>query len=185
MAKSSVLLQTLEQLLQSQIDAIQMQTAEQKRIADSLVRIQGSLADLVSIIQKSTNPFKDEEQVNNFIKAESEKKPFVTLKLKREEKDPIYKKRPEIIQKFKEQVLEGIPEAMHNSVLHSAYKRMRDVYGVPVDTYRNEYFADTGKVTKSSLEVVHWLEFRNPAIRGLLHCCVQTVMSENFSDVKE
>lgn len=99
----------------------------------------------------------------------------IVLQLKRDKKDLIYKKNPSEIDIYKRQVLEGIPQPMHNHVLSRAYTRMRDVYGVPLDTYKNEYFADTGKLAKSTLEIAHWLEFRNPVIQGLLRCCVQTV----------
>ena len=174
--ESVVSFKELERLIQVPIETIQAQTAEQKRIADTLVLLQSTLAELVTLIK--ANPADPAVISKELQKPMPETKPFVTLKLKREEQDPVYKKNPAEIQKFKDKVLDGIPNAMHNSVLHSAYNRMRDVYGVPVDTYQNEYFADTGKVAKNSIEIVHWLEFRNVAIRGLLRCCVQTVMQE-------
>lgn len=99
----------------------------------------------------------------------------IVLQLKRDKKDLIYKKNPNELDIYRKQVLEGIPQPMQNHVLSRAYTRMRDVYGVPLDTYKNEYFADTGKLAKSTLEIAHWLEFRNPVIQGLLKCCVQTV----------
>lgn len=174
--ESAVSSKELEQLLQTQIEVIQAQTAEQKRIADTLALLHGTLAELVELAK--AKPADSAMVSEEPPKPVCETKPFVTLKLKRKEKDPVYKKNPTEIQKFKDAVLDGIPNAMHNSVLHSAYNRMRDVYGVPVDTYQNEYFADTGKMAQSGIEIVHWLEFRNVAIRGLLRCCVQTVMKE-------
>lgn len=102
----------------------------------------------------------------------------IKLNLKRGDKMPVYKKRFDEMQTYRNEITANIPREVQNSVLSHAYTRMRDVYGVPLDTYKNEYFADTGKSAKSTLEIAHWLEFRNPVINGLLRCCVETVFPE-------
>jgi len=175
--KEDTLLQFGKFLL-CQMEIIKEQTAALNCIADSMAAIQEMIAEG----QKSCTV--SEKPVTDILPKKEEKQAF-SLKLKRGEKEAVYRTNPRSIQTFREEVLEGIPNAMHNSVLHYAYKRMRDVYGVPVDTYRNEYFADTGKNPKNSLEIVHWLEFRNPAIRGLLRSCVQNAMENSFANTKE
>lgn len=102
----------------------------------------------------------------------------IKLNLKRVDKMPVYKKRFDEMQTYRDEIVANVPREVQNSVLSHAYTRMRDVYGVPLDTYKNEYFADTGKSAKSTLEIAHWLEFRNPVINGLLRCCVETVFPE-------
>ena len=157
-----------------QMEIMKEQAAALSRIADSMSAIQKMMAEN----QKRKDVLTGKQVVHLPEKTEKieEKNLGMSLKLKRGEKDPVYRVNPRSVQAFREDVLEGIPNALHNSVLHHAYTRMRNVYGVPVDTYRNEYFADTGKPSKNSLEIVHWLEFRNPAIRGLLKSCVQNAM---------
>lgn len=119
---------------------------------------------------------KETEDPYQKIRKQKESGNPIVLQLKREpKKGLVYKKNPDEIDIYKKQILEGVPQSMHNHVLSRAYTRMRDVYGVPLDTYKNEYFADTGKLAKSTLEIAHWLEFRNPVIKGLLHCCIETV----------
>lgn len=174
--KENEILIQFGKLILCQMDALKEQTVELKRIADSMSAIQDMLANMQAVPEVLPDRVISDPPV----KEEDLESPVTSLKLKRGEKDPVYKKKPDMIQKYKEEVLEGVPAAMHNSVLNYAYRRMRDVYGVPIDTYKNEYFADTGKAIRSSLDIAHWLEFRNPAIRGLLRCCVQAVMQEEF-----
>lgn len=106
------------------------------------------------------------------------------LKLKRGEKEPVYKMDSNALQRYKEKVLEGILNALHNSVLRYTYNRMCNKYGVLVDTYRNEYFADTGKTAKNILQIAHWLEFSNPAIHGLLKSYSHTAMEKNVFNME-
>lgn len=169
-------------LLVLQTEAVREQTKALKQIAASMSVIQG-------LLEKSQNqPAIPISNVETGLAAKKEDENGfdipVHLNLKRGEKDAVYKIDPNALQKYKNEVLEGIPSALHNSVLHYAYNRMRDKYGVPVDTYRNEYFADTGKVAKNSLQIMHWLEFRNPAIRSLLKTCVYSAMEKNVFPMK-
>lgn len=181
-AATDEILNQFGKLLLYQTETVKAQTEELKRIADSLV----SIKEMMEETKKGKTTFSKKDAICPPKEAGKEpEKPVVTLKVKRGDREPVYRTDPRKIQNFREEVLEGIPSAMHSSVLHSAYKRMRDVYGVPVDTYKNEYFAETGKPAKSSLEIVHWLEFRNPAIRGLLRSCVQNAMESSFSNAKE
>lgn len=153
------------------------QNQYQKALAESMAMLQSSIAEFLQAVkQTSADSTQQENQEKSETTDSTEEKPKFVLKLKRDIKDPIYKKNYDALKKYKESVLMDIPTAMHNSILSAAYTRMKNVYGVPADTYRNEYFADTGKKANSTLEIVHWLEFRNPAIHGLLRCCVETVM---------
>lgn len=146
------------------------------------------LEEIYSQVNQNTNviaeseiqPLISEEPLNEFQKLEQMKSngKNAELILKREPKGRIYKKRHDDVQKYKDNVLHGIPQPLRHNVLNHAYIRMRDVYGVPLDTYKNEYFGDTGKVANSTLDIAHWLEFRNPNIKGLLRCCVEAVLPE-------
>lgn len=169
-------------LLVLQTEAVREQTKALKQIAASMSVIQ-------ELLEKSQNQLTvpiDNVEANLAVKKEDVGSFDIPahLKLKRGEKEPVYKMDSNALQRYKEEVLEGIPNALHNSVLHYAYNRMRDKYGVPVDTYRNEYFADTGKTAKNSLQIAHWLEFRNPAIRGLLKSCAHTAIEKNVFNIE-
>lgn len=176
-------LDKMGKLLVLQTEAVREQTKALKQIAASMSAIQALLEKIQDQANSSAGNAapvflekKEETDSDNFPPR---------LNLRRGEKEPVYKMDPNALQKYKEEVLEGIPNAMHNSVLHYAYNRMRDKYGVPIDTYRNEYFADTGKVAKNSLQIAHWLEFRNPAICGLLKSCVRTAIEVSNTETKE
>lgn len=176
-------LDKIGKLLVLQTEVVREQTKALKQIAVSMSAIQV----LLEKIQDQANSSMSNAASGFMVKkGETDSDNFPPrLNLRRGEKEPVYKMDPNALQKYKEEVLEGIPNAMHNSILHYAYNRMRDKYGVPIDTYRNEYFADTGKTAKNSLQIAHWLEFRNPAIRGLLKSCVRTAMEVSNTETGE
>ena len=129
----------------------------------------------VSEVPDSTPSLSGSEKFQD-LKSIHESGSTVPLKLKRSNNDPIYRRDEKSYKDYCKRTLQGVREDDWNLALKLGYDRMRDVYGVPVDTYKKEFFEDTGKRAKSSLEVAYWLEFRNPALKGLLRACIETEM---------
>ena len=83
------------------MDALKEQTVELKRIADSMSAIQDMLANMQAVPEVLPDRVISDPPV----KEEDLESPVTSLKLKRGEKDPVYKKKPDMIQKYKEEVL--------------------------------------------------------------------------------
>lgn len=68
------------------------------------------------------------------------------------------------------------------TVLHEAYTRMRNVYGVVWEQLEKEYTREYGERAESTMQLAYFLESSYPKFRGILKGCVNTVLEERHMD---
>ena len=162
-------LDALEKFLDVQIKMIEMERENARALREENADLRGMVKDLVSLVARQFEP--QPEPVTKPIVQES--KPESQERISYTEFKRQVNKACESIVAF------HIPKYKDkNSILHEAYSRIRNEYGIVYEQEKKEYYNDTGKSPTSTLELQWYIEQTKPACKNLLLCKLNTIYKE-------
>lgn len=66
-----------------------------------------------------------------------------------------------------------------NAVLSAAYRELQGQYGLCYDQYRKEFYEDNRRKPRSMMELLYWMENKNPALKNILRAKLDTMLENS------
>lgn len=66
-----------------------------------------------------------------------------------------------------------------NAVLSTAYRSLRNEYGICYEQYQKEYFSEMQRKPRNMLDLFCWMEKKNPAMKNILRSRLETMLENS------